>query len=253
MSFEQIKPTRIADQIAFQIEEQLAKGILKPGEKLPSERELSKMLKVSRPSVREALHKLEAREILKKAPGCSTYVSDTLNSMLTNPLQGLLNNNPNAIFELFEIRYALEGISAHSAAEQSTDSDKQVIKDRFEQLLSHQRQKIDENATTEAYTEFHLAIAEASHNVMLLHMMRGLFSVLHKSFSLSYITLYYKSKALPSLPDQQQVVMEAILAGEAEIARKAMMEHIKSVEQLLREAPGEVLQESVEKDSLALA
>ncbi len=233
MAFEQIKQVRIADEIAKQIEDQLIKGVLKPGEKLPSERELSKLLNVSRPSIREALHKLEARNILSKDPGGSARVSDNMGESFTDPLMALLVNNYDAPFELLEVRYVLEGMSAYNAALYSTDKDKEIIKQRYADLQKNYDEKnADEEATADI--EFHLAIAEASQNAMLVHLMRSLFSVLHKSVLFSFSVFYTKPSVRLTLPDQHRAIMDAILAGDAELAREKMQDHILSIDDLLR-------------------
>ncbi|MGH1486419.1 MAG: FCD domain-containing protein [Cellvibrionaceae bacterium] len=249
MAFEQIKQIRVADEIAKQIEEQLMQGILKPGEKLPSERELSKLLNVSRPSIREALHKLEARKILNKDPGGSAYVSDNIGHSFTDPLMELLVNHYEAPFELLEIRYVLEGMAAYNAALRCTDTDKEVIKQRYEALQkSHDEKKADTEATADI--EFHLAIAEASHNAMLVHLMRSLFSVLHKSVLFSFAAFYAKPSVRASLPDQHKDIMDAIMAGDAKLAREKMQAHILSVDELLRKGHEQNRREQIAQNRL---
>lgn len=238
MAFEQIKQTRVADEVAKQIEEQLAQGILKPGEKLPSERELAKILNVSRPSIREALHKLEARKILNKDPGGSAYVSDEIGQSFIDPLMELLVNNHDAPFELLEIRYVLESTAAYQAALRCTEDDKSIIQQKYDALQhSHDNRKAETEATADI--EFHLAIAEASHNAMLVHLMRSLFAVLHKSVLFSFAAFYARPTVRSSLPNQHRGIMDAIITGDADLARKKMQEHIVSVDDLLRDVQQE--------------
>jgi len=249
MAFEQVRQVRVADEIAKQIEEQLLQGELKPGEKLPSERELSKVLNVSRPSIREALHKLEARNILRKDPGGSAYVSENMGESFTDPLMSLLVSNQNSPFELLEIRYCLEGLAAYNAALYCTEADKRNIKNRFEILQqNYEEKKAEEEATADI--EFHLAIAEASKNAMLVHMMRSLFSVLHKSVVFSFATFYTKPTVRSYLPDQHRDIMNAILDGDARLAREKMQTHILSVDKLLRENHQESVRNKILKSRL---
>lgn len=249
MAFEQIKQVRIADEIAKQIEEQLLQGELKPGEKLPSERELAKILNVSRPSIREALHKLEAKNILNKDPGGSAYVSKNMGESFTDPLMALLTNNQNAPFELLEIRYTLEGLSAYNAALYCTENDKKNIKKCFDVLQKNYDEKEAEQEAT-ADIGFHLAIAEASKNAMLVHMMRSLFTVLHKSVVFSFATFYSKPEVRSYLPHQHRDIMNAVLAGDAELAREKMQTHIFSVDKLLRENHEQSIRNKIVKSRL---
>ena len=249
MAFEQIKQTRIADEVARQIEEQLAQGILKPGEKLPSERELAKLLNVSRPSIREALHKLEARGILNKDPGGSAYISDSIGQSFTDPLLELLINNYDAPFELLEIRYVLEGTAAFYAAQRCTEEDKMAIRQRYDELQqAHGNKKADVEAMADI--EFHLAIAEASHNAMLVHLMRSLFNVLHKSVLFSFAAFYARPSVRSALPDQHKDIMDAILSGDANLAREKMQLHIVAVDDLLREVQEKNRRENISRSRL---
>lgn len=249
MAFEQIKQTRVADEVARQIEEQLAQGTLKPGEKLPSERELAKVLNVSRPSIREALHKLEARRILSKDPGGSAYVSDEIGQSFTDPLMELLVNNYEAPFELLEIRYVLEGTAAFYAAQRCTEDDKIIIRQRYDALQkAHEDKKADVEATADI--EFHLAIAEASHNAMLVHLMRSLFKVLHKSVLFSFAAFYARPTVRSALPDQHKDVMDAIISGDACLAREKMQAHIVAVDDLLRDIQEQNRREIISRDRL---
>ena len=100
MPLQPIKPARVSDAIVEQLKTQIISGALKPGDKLPAERELVEQLKVSRPSVREALLKLEAQGLIYSRQGEGTFVLDALSTTHTKPLATLLHDNPQALTEV---------------------------------------------------------------------------------------------------------------------------------------------------------
>jgi len=86
MHYETINPPKVSDAIVSQIEQLILEGVLKPGERLPPERELAQQLNVSRPSLREAMTTLKSRGLLQSRRGGGNYVMDVIAPALTNPL-----------------------------------------------------------------------------------------------------------------------------------------------------------------------
>ena len=232
MNFRKISQQKISETIASEIERQLVEGAIKPGERLPSERDLAAEFQVSRPSVREAIQLLKSRNLLVSRPGGGTYARDTLGDTITEPLDDVLVNNPEVAQDMLEFRHALEGISAFYAAQRATDADKKIIQMRFEQVCNKQQQS-DVQDEAMADVDFHLSIAEASHNVVLLHVMRSLFKLLHKSVELSFGKLYLDDSGRDIIRDHHQQIMDAVLAGDAELARDSAHTHIGYVKETL--------------------
>ena len=96
MRVDKVKTETISDKIARQIEDNILNGGLHAGEKLPSERALAEQFDVSRPSIREAINKLQARGIIAKTHGGGSYICETLGASFTDPLLELLVNNRDA-------------------------------------------------------------------------------------------------------------------------------------------------------------
>lgn len=230
------KPTlrqpKISDMVMEQLETMILEGTLRAGEKLPPERELALQFEVSRPSLREALQKLEAKGLLFSRQGGGTYVTDALERAFGDPLAEILSGNPESQFDLLEFRHALEGISAYYAALRGTDADREVIRLRFAALQQAHALR-DSALEAKADAEFHLAIAEAAHNVFLLHVLRALFGLLHKSIVNSLETLYTREHSRREIPKQHAALLEAILAGDPEGARTAAHEHLAFVEETM--------------------
>lgn len=234
MSYSRVRPQRVADAVMQQLEGMILEGSFKPGQKLPAERELAKQFGVSRPSLREALQKLAARGLLVSRQGGGTYVSDRIGSAFTDPLWQLLGSHAEFHYDLLEFRHALEGLSAHYAALRSTAADKQLLQKRFDDLVATYS-AMDPELEAEADAAFHLAIAEAAHNVVLLHAMRGLFSLLERSIVDNLSSLFERKDSRQMLYDQHKAVLDAILAGDPERAQQMSHEHLVYVEDGLLE------------------
>ena len=107
--FQPIKPKKISEEIVEQIKHLISSGDLKPGERIPSERELATMLGVSRPSVREAIMVLEAMGFLESRQGGGTYVRSLTESTIADPLSNIVGSKePQILYALTEVRMGLE-------------------------------------------------------------------------------------------------------------------------------------------------
>ncbi|STT50592.1 transcriptional regulator PdhR [Klebsiella pneumoniae] len=127
MAYSKIRQPKLSDVIEQQLEFLILEGTLRPGEKLPPERELAKQFDVSRPSLREAIQRLEAKGLLLRRQGGGTFVQSRLWQSFSDPLVELLSDHPESQFDLLETRHALEGIAAYYAALRSNDEDRDRI------------------------------------------------------------------------------------------------------------------------------
>ena len=234
MTYNRVQTQRLSDVIMQRMESMILEGSFKPGQKLPPERELAASFEVSRPSVREAIQKLVAKGLLTSRQGGGTFVSQEIGSSFSDPLLALLDSHDEFHYDLLEFRHSLEGLSAYYAARRSTPADKDMLRDKFEALkATYSRQ--DAVAEAEADAAFHLAIAEAAHNVVLLHTIRGLFSLLEKSIVEKLSQLFERDSSRSQLLEQHQALLDAILAGDAELAQKMSHQHLVYVEEGLME------------------
>jgi GntR family transcriptional repressor for pyruvate dehydrogenase complex len=242
MSFESIKSAKISDSIVSQIEQLILDGILKPGERLPPERELAQEMEVSRPSLREALLKLEAKGLLHSRRGGGTYVVDIVAPTLTDPLVHLLRSHPETTFDILELRHALEEVAAYFAAIRATDADREILRRRFEELGAESGER-DPLQDAAADVGFHLAIADASHNVVLIHVMRGLFNLLRSSISFSLEKLHTQHGNYEIVQEHHRQIFEAVMNRDPKTARQAAHRHLAFVEEALREIDRKELRE----------
>ena len=174
VKFDHIKVARISESIVETIEEMILDGSLKPGDRLPPERELAGKFAVSRPSLREALVILESRGLLQSRRGGGTFVCDVVAPTITDPLVHLLRRRPESAFDVLELRHALEEVAAYYAAERATEQDLEAIAQCHERLVAtYVDDDADPMEEASADTEFHMSVADASHNIALVHVMRG--------------------------------------------------------------------------------
>ena len=228
---------RLSDSIADQVERLIVDGTLGPGHALPPERELAQKFGVSRPSVREALLRLEARGLIKVARGGSFEVTDTTGPTIIDPLVHLLHAHPAAEQDVLELRHGLEMMSATFAAVRATREDRARLRKAFDQLV-RRRAEQDPMVDAQADAEFHLAIAETSHNVALIHVMHGLHNLLRSTMRHAWDLVHQQHTHRQQLQDQHKALLDAITSGDADAARHAAEVHVDFVrEQVLGLAP----------------
>src|SRR5690606_35807763 len=114
---------RTADEVVQQIEALVLEGVLRVGDRLPGERELSRQFDVSRPILRDALKLLETRGLLTSKHGDGTYVADVIGQVFAKPMTELFMTHRKAASDYLEYRREIEGIAAEYAARRATVDD----------------------------------------------------------------------------------------------------------------------------------
>lgn len=242
MDVAQVRQKRLSDTIVEQLETMILEGTLQAGERLPAERVLAEEFGVSRPSLREAVQKLVAKGLLVSRQGGGNYVCESLGSSFSDPLVGLLEAHPEAHRDLLEFRHTLEADCAYYAALRATPPDREHLQQAFDELQACYAREDEASRAEEgaADARFHLAIAEASHNVILLHTIRGLFDLLKRSVVTNIGGMYaLRDETRRMLVDQHKALFEAIMAGRADDARAIAGEHINYVQNVLQESAEE--------------
>ncbi len=243
MGVDQVRQRRLSDDLVEQLEGMILEGTLKSGERLPAERALAERVGVSRPSLREAIQKLAAKGLLVSRQGGGNYVVDSLGSTFSDPLLHLLESNPEAQRDLLEFRQTLEASCAYYAALRATEVDRERLTAAFEALQdcyarADEVSRVEEGA---ADARFHLAIAEASHNAVLLHTIRGLFDLLKRNVVTNIGGMYQqRTETRDMLINQHRDLYLAIIEGRAEQAREVSTRHLLYVQEVLEEVRQEV-------------
>ncbi len=229
-----MKKTTLSDQITTQLEQMIADGSLKPGERLPAERKLSERLGVSLPSLREAIKNLASKGLVTSRHGGGTYISEALEDGIVDPLLEILQNHPESRYDVLEVRHALDGQAAFFAAIRATDADRYNIQKAFERTIMLHNNSNNPMDEAIADAAFHLSITEASHNIVLLHTMRSLFTVLQRTIKHNLDKLYTIPRVFEPLSHQHEKLMQAIIQGDPEAARVAAQTHLVFVEESLQ-------------------
>ena len=229
MPFQRIEAEKLSHSVVRQIEQLVLRGILRPGERLPSERELSDRFGVSRPSLREAIAELQTRGLLATRAGAGIYVADVLGSAFSPALIRLFAAHDEAVIDYIAFRRDLESIAAARAATQGSQTDLQVIDTLFRKMeAAHSKRNPADEAELDA--EFHLAIIEASHNVIMLHMMRAMFDLLREGVFFNRQIMFKQRTTRDLLLEHHRAINAALQARDAAAARAAVVEHLSFVE-----------------------
>ena len=219
--------TSLSDEIVSQIIDLISRDVLKPGERLPSERELCKQFGVGRSSVREALRGLSVMGILDGRVGDGTFVSDNNEKYLENAVQWSLLLDRKKIQDLIETRLVLESQTAFLAAQRASSENINEI----ERMLQGMKASIQKpEKYLEFDVQFHLTIAQATQNSILYNLL---------NMTRSYLQTWIKgSLDEPSAPKveqraklsvrEHQKILQPLRKGDANETQQAMRQHIIS-------------------------
>ncbi|RYI32847.1 MAG: FCD domain-containing protein [Acetobacteraceae bacterium] len=229
MPFSKVTAEKLSTSVVRQIEQLILRGILRPGERLPSERDLADKLGVSRPSLRDAIADLGDRGLLVSRPGSGIFVAEVLGSAFSPALTQLFATHDEAVFDYIAFRRDMEGLAAERAARLGSETDLKLIDTIFGKMeLAHQKRDPSDEAELDA--EFHMAITEASHNVIMLHMLRSMFELLRQGVFYNRQVMFKNRMTRDQLLDQHRAINAAIQARDPAAARAAVGAHLSYVE-----------------------
>lgn len=236
--------SRVSDAVAGELEQRILEGSLKPGDRLPAERELAVELAVSRPSLREAIHKLATKGLLTTRHGGGTYVTDRMEAPFVDPWQEMLSGHPALQGDMLEFRDMLESKAAYLAAERATDVDLERLDVAYQAMDAAYDGK-DQKACVDTDVAFHQVIAEAAHNVLIGHMSASLLRVIHGHVSRNLDHLHARPQKWEQLRLQHHAIWQAIRERKPEEAAAAARVHIEFV----RQSMANVVREEERRDS----
>lgn len=232
MPFQRIQSEKLSQSVVRQIELLILRGILRPGERLPSERDLSEKLGVSRPSLREAVADLQDRGLLTSRAGSGIFVAEVLGSSFSDALIKLFASHSEAVFDYIAFRRDMEGLAAERAARFASDTDLMVINTILSKMeAAHTKKNPAEEAKLDA--KFHMSIIEASHNVIMLHMMRSMFELLREGVFYNRSVMFKQHTARRVLLDQHRAINDALQERNPTAARAAVEDHMNFVKKSL--------------------
>lgn len=200
---------------------------LRPGDPVPSERELTQAYGVGRSTVREALRMLESRGVISSVGNGSFAVAGYANP-LNSSLQLLLSLDQATMHDLYELRRILECEAAAMAATRRTEAHVSAMDAALETMTEALASADDERAERyiDADLRFHLAVTEAARNGVILHSMRALRDVMRRALMSIFLIPGSAERSLV----QHRAIRDAVADGDAERARAEMGGHLMRVE-----------------------
>lgn len=224
----------IAREISYKLEHLILDGGLAPGQKMPSERQLVKRLGVSRSVIREALHELQARGVIETRHGKGSFVASIVPESnvrgADNPLMYLYQGHSRTLYDLLEVREQLEGQAAFLAAQRANNLDRHRLTKAFRAL-----EDTDPLSNARPDHGFHLAIVEASHNPILVHILNGLKNMMLLTVQASVSNLNPREDMRRKIMRQHRQLYEAIMASKPDQARKIAMAHVCFVRKTMKD------------------
>jgi len=227
MKFSKITPVRLYESVIEQIMDLIKNDKLKPGDKLPPERELAEKLSISRGSLREAFRVLESRGLIKSQAGGGRYVREIRKNGYSNTKNIILSLEKSSILELLEAREIFEVKIAKIAAQRATVEDIELIEQALKKMNEEEEPKYGKE--TESDTEFHLAIARASHNFVFTNVMRLHLDLLKETRGKTWQITGRREKQY----QEHQEILQAIKEHDTKKAGEAMFKHLRKVREVL--------------------
>ena len=221
--FEAVRKTKVYEQAAQQLQRMIRDGLIKPGEKLPPERELAEMLQVSRGSLRDAIRTLELMGLVEPRQGEGTVVCDPSAKSLINPLATVLFRQRELVGDLLEFRRMIEPTLAGRAAQNVSDEELAYM----EEILRRQKEKVNQGELAiEEDSEFHYAIAQAARNSVVLKVLDAFMDLLRETRERS---LQLEGRLQKSFVGHRRI-LDTLRKHDVRAAEKAMRQHIDEVE-----------------------
>ncbi len=218
-----VRTSRLYEQIVQQIEESVLNGTLKPGDQLPAERDLAQRLGVSRTAVREAVKTLREKGLVEAYSGRGTFITNATSQAARQSFDlmvkiGQQESSPH----LVELRLILEPAIAALAAERVKDEDLVTMREAVDVM---DRSQEDPQAYIEADLDFHLALAEAAANPLILSLIDSIVGLLREQ----RIKIFNVEGGPQRGQFHHKCILAAVERRNPEMAREAMRAHLEQV------------------------
>lgn len=219
--------------IVDKITEFFLAGNLKPGERLPSERELASQFKVSRTSIREALRTMEQNGLIEIRQGGGSYIKATdFQSRKEEITAAIIKAENHLVYEMLELRRALEVESAFLAAKRATSTDLEKLRTALENMaVSTQNIELGHKADL----DFHIGIVESTHNSIFINLIHTLSDHMKDTIRATRRHRFTDPSRYEDTMDEHKEIYLAIASGNADKAKGLMEEHITRIREELTE------------------
>lgn len=229
--FTPIKNAKVYEQVIEQIKKMILDGTLKKGDKLPTERDLAEQLQVSRATVREALRALDVIGLVESRQGAGNYIKENFESNLFEPMSMMFMLEKGTPSEILEFRKVLESEAAVLAAERITNEEVRCL----EELLHELKECTDEKESSIIDKKFHFTIAKASKNLLIINILEVISQLLDEFIKDSREKILAFEDNRSKLNEQHEMIYKAIENRDIELTRRAMLEHLKFIEDYIYE------------------
>jgi len=220
----------ITDEAIEKIKQMIVSGVLNPGDRLPKESDLAAELGLSRNSLREAVRALSLVRILDVRQGDGTYVTSLEPRALLEGLTFIGDlHHDDTVLEFFEVRRILEPAATAMAARRITEQELTGLRDHLVEVT--EESSVEELVDNDL--EFHRRIAEASGNSLLVSLLNSLSGSTIRGRVWRGLT---QDGARQRTLDEHHAILDALAAGQEEVARSWATVHISGVEEWLRRA-----------------
>ncbi|MEX1080025.1 MAG: FadR/GntR family transcriptional regulator [Homoserinimonas sp.] len=240
MQLAPLERAKTYELVVRQIKGEIFAGRLRPGDRLPGERQMSELLKVSRPSVREAIRILEAMEIVRSRPGNgaeSGLIVSTEPSRALSDLIGIhVALSSYSLAEVVSVRMALEVQSVRRIADNIGTMDVSQVRDTLEQMQDPQ---LDRTAFLDLDTEFHVGLARCSNNALLADLMAALREAVRRPMAVAFDDDEVWPDRAEMIRREHGEIFDAICAGQADSAEELVRHHIEVFYQEIQASPAE--------------
>ena len=243
-----MKRVSLVDSIVEEIKNKIISGELKDGDMLASQDELAKSMQISRPSLREALRRLQLMGLIEFQHGRGTFVKTVQPQDFMNPISGFLPIDKKTAYELLEARLYLESSVAALAAQKATEKDIQSLEGVLLEM-EDAAAKLDVNEFTKLDVKFHLLIAEGSRNKILFQVVNILRGLLQKLVNRVFDTHQDRlEETFNHTIGYHREILDSVKFHDISKARKAMEKHINDVQRKLEKNGDFPLSNSEETD-----
>jgi len=222
MEFKEITHIRLYESVMEQIMNLLKNKELKPGDQLPPERELAEKFSISRGSLREAFRVLESRGLIKSKPGGGRFIRELKKDTIINAENIILSLEKSSILELLEAREMFEVKIAEVAAQRAIQEDIELIKKSLSN--AKKEEKLDDKEMKRD-TEFHIAVARASHNFVFINILKLHLDLLRETRGKTWQISGRKKEQ----QQEHQNIFKAIKEHNSKKASETMLKHLIGV------------------------
>lgn len=234
MSIQPVKRTRVYEDIVAQLAAMVRKGEIRPGERLPAERELAQAFGVGRPTLRQALTVLAQAGVVEVLPGSGVFLRKPVPETpgeAGNAMAMLLMTEQQNLYDILELRIAIESEAAYLAAKRRTAEHVEKLKTAYHDLCEAYTGR---GIAIEEDYEFHFLVAAATGNPVILKVMVSLADLFLQQFKATTYYLYKEEGRVEAMLREHEEILLAIAEQRADEARAAMVRHLRRVSERLR-------------------